>query len=62
MKRELLDITHYKSGCCPGHDIFSSDTYNNNRSKRAKSRDKKKEHRYVRRIRKQELNAERSES
>ena len=30
--------------CCPGHDKFSSETYKNNRSKRAQTRDTKYAH------------------
>lgn len=56
MKREILDITGKVPGrCCPGHDIFPAETYSNNRSKRARSRDKKIEHRYVRRFKEQQL-------
>jgi hypothetical protein len=31
--------------CCPGHSKYSSDSYNNSRSKRAQTRDTKKAHR-----------------
>lgn len=37
------------SGCCPGHDKFPSETYDNNRSKRAQTRDTKLQHRRGRR-------------
>jgi hypothetical protein len=56
MKREILNIHRCVSGCCPGHDQFSDSTYKNNRSKRARSRDIKKEHRAARRISKQNIN------
>lgn len=36
-------------GCCPGHDTFPSETYNNRRSKKAHSRDNKVMHRAERR-------------
>jgi hypothetical protein len=39
----------YDCSCCPGHDRFSSDTYNNNRSKKAHTRDTKVAHRIERR-------------
>lgn len=38
------------SWCCPGHDVFPTDTYNNRRSKRARSRDKKIERRLARHL------------
>ena len=52
MKREIRNIPGALDGswCCPGHDEWPSDTYGSNRSKRARSRDKKKEHRHARRI------------
>ena len=55
--RELKTLKRLRhiNGCCPGHDDFPSDTYRNRRSKKARSRDKAKEHRYVRRTRKQHL-------
>lgn len=58
MRREILDLVQCKhiSGCCPGHDDYAHETYSNVRSKRARSRDKKKEHRYTRRVSKQMLN------
>lgn len=51
MKRDLFfakpgDL----GGCCPGHDIFPNDTYENRRSKKARSRDKKLEHRLAHHI------------
>jgi hypothetical protein len=52
MKREIFTFQqgHNITGCCPGHDTWPNDTYRSNRSKRARARDIKKEHRYVRRI------------
>lgn len=47
MKRELKKLKHVES-CCPGHDDWPDQTYKNKRSKRARSQDKKKEHKYVR--------------
>jgi len=57
MKREYKDIHLLKqlNWCCPGHDTYPCDTYRNNKSKRARSRDKKKEHRYVRRYKRQNM-------
>ncbi|MGX9944918.1 hypothetical protein ACTG4Q_20870 [Bradyrhizobium denitrificans] len=43
-------------GCCPGHDLYPSETYNSRRSKRARARDNAKMHRAHRRKIKQELN------
>lgn len=58
MKRELKDIKRLNmvNGCCPGHDVFPNETYKNRRSKKARSRGIKKEHRYVRRTKKNEVN------
>lgn len=52
MKREILTFRRMKhvSGCCPGHDDYPTEKYRNNRSTRARSRDKKKEHRHARRV------------
>lgn len=55
MKRELLNFKRGVSGCCPGHDQFPCETYNNNRSKRARSRDKKREHQLVRVLQNRQL-------
>ena len=35
-------------GCCPGHDRFPRDTYNNRRSKKAQARDTKVAHQLAR--------------
>ncbi|MCP1540119.1 hypothetical protein [Methylorubrum extorquens] len=43
------------SGCCPGHDTFPSETYNNRRSKRAQARDTKVQHQRARARSKSEL-------
>jgi hypothetical protein len=50
MKREILIHKQHRDigGCCPGHDEYPDETYKSNRSKRARSRDKQKEHQYVR--------------
>ena len=52
MKRELLNVKRgcYFFGCCPGHDTFPTNCYQNRRSKRARRRDKKLEHRYTRHL------------
>lgn len=57
MKREIADIKRLEhvNGCCPGHDDFPNDVYSNNRSKKARSRDKKLEHRYVRHLKRTQL-------
>ena len=39
--------------CCPGHDLFPSETYNSRRSKKARSRDKKLSSKMGRHIQKQ---------
>lgn len=54
MKREIIEIKH-PGNCCPGHDEYPCETYKNNRSKRARSKGIKLEHRYVRRIKKLNL-------
>ena len=54
MKREIVEVTKVFC-CCPGHDNFPNETYKSNRSKRARSRDIKIKHRYVRRILSQQL-------
>lgn len=52
MKRELknLKILKFVNCCCPGHDAFPNESYKNRRSKKRRSEDKKREHRYVRRV------------
>ena len=35
-------------GCCPGHDKFPKDSYNNRKSKKARGRDKKYSHKVAR--------------
>lgn len=57
MKREIKDLKRIYQ-CCPGHDDWPCDTYKSRRSKKARSRDKAKEHRYVRRIKRLQLNKE----
>jgi len=54
MKRELFDVKRGKmvNWCCPGHDDWPDETYRNRRSKKARSLDKKREHRYVRHVKK----------
>lgn len=52
MKREIINYT--KVGrCCPGHDNYPCETYSSRRSKKARARDKAKEHRHARRASKQ---------
>jgi len=55
VKRQILEIEPHPSDCCPGHDKWPNETYRNRRSKKARSRDKKKEHRYVRRMSKKKI-------
>jgi hypothetical protein len=60
MRREIAQIDGALKGsrCCPGHDTWPSETYRNRRSKRARARDIKREHRYVRRVLKARLRSE----
>jgi hypothetical protein len=55
MRRQILNEKREKhiSGCCPGHDDFPNSVYRSNRSKRARARSIKLEHRYARRVAKQ---------
>lgn len=55
MKREILTKERNVTGCCPGHDKWPAETYRSRRSKKARSRDKKKEHQLVRQLVKKEL-------
>lgn len=48
--REIDKVKPGTHGCCPGHDCFPSDTYRGKRSKKARSRDRKVEHRYIRHL------------
>lgn len=50
MRREILDYYpgDNTTGCCPGHDNYPNQTYRSRRSKRARARDKKKEHQHAR--------------
>lgn len=56
--RDLIKLRRGDCGCCPGHDTFPNDTYNSNRSKRARARDIKREHQVVRQIQKRQLRDE----
>lgn len=56
--RDLIKLRRGDCGCCPGHDTFPNDTYNSNRSKRARARDIKREHQVVRQIQKRQLRAD----
>ena len=56
MKRQILTIPNTHPGrCCPGHDDFPCETYDNNRSKKARSKGIAVEHRFVRRVLRQQL-------
>ncbi|AJQ20938.1 hypothetical protein Phi10_043 [Salmonella phage vB_SentM_Phi_10] len=57
MKREILDV-YYPGSCCPGHDKYPADTYKNRRSKSKRSDSIKKEHRHVRRVKRQNLKSD----
>ena len=63
MKREILKhkLASAISGCCPGHDDWPNDTYSNNRSKKARSRDKAREHRTARHLSKNQISKENNE-
>ncbi len=58
MKRELKQLQPFQDECCPGHDTWPTETYKSNRSKRARARDKKKEHKYVRTLANRKLKTE----
>jgi hypothetical protein len=55
MKREIRQLVSNMDDCCPGHDSYPSDTYSSRRSKKARSKGIKREHKYVRHLVKQEL-------
>jgi hypothetical protein len=57
MRRDIarIDGALRGSGCCPGHDTWPSGAYRGRRSIRARARDIKREHRYVRRVLKDRL-------
>lgn len=57
MRRDILQHHRHKdiSGCCPGHDAWPVECYRNNRSKRARSKCIKREHRNARRVSKMKL-------
>lgn len=48
MQREIVSVTQ-TGDCCPGHDSYPTLAYGNRRSKKARARDKAKEHRHARR-------------
>ncbi len=58
--REILKWI-YVEDCCPGHDRFPSETYNNRRSKKARAKWKRKEHQLVRQLVKRSLRKELSQ-
>lgn len=61
MKREILHHSPFNwniSGCCPGHDVYPSETYKSRRSKKARARDKKLEHQHARSIAKRNMKGE----
>ena len=60
MKREILNhkLRRTVNGSCPGHDDWPDETYRSRRSKRARSRDKQKEHQLARTFTKQDLTPE----
>ncbi len=58
MKREITTHRPHVSGCCPGHDEFPNDSYRNRRSKKARARDIKREHKAARSIARRKLQAD----
>ena len=58
MKRQILQLRRGDCNCCPGHDAFPNEAYNNNRSERARARGKKAEHQTARSILKRNLRNE----
>ncbi len=56
--RDLFKHRRGDCGCCPGHDKFPNETYNNKRSKKARPRDLKTEHQLVRQLQKRGLQKE----
>ena len=58
---KALGIRRKDWGCCPGHDKFSAETYNNNTSQKAHSRDTKFAHRRARLEDKRKMNEELNE-
>mgnify|MGYP000029351484 CR=1 FL=1 len=58
MKREIMMHKPKVCGCCPGHDLYPAETYKSRLSKKARSRDKKKEHQHVRTIVKEKIRRE----
>jgi hypothetical protein len=55
MKREVLTYNRLLCGCCPGHDQYPGDTYKNRRSKKARAKGKKAEHKLARTLRKRSM-------
>ena len=58
MKREILSRKPAVCGCCPGHDVYPTETYNGRPSIKARARDKKLEHQHVRALVKREIRKE----
>lgn len=58
LKRELKQLQPRQFECCPGHDKWPCETYKNNRSKKQRSKDKKREHKYIRTLAKRILRKE----
>ena len=56
--RDIDKVKTKTHGCCPGHDTFPSETYNSRRSKKARARDRKIEHQYIRSLLKRRLHEE----
>jgi hypothetical protein len=57
MKREIKQLK-FLGSCCPGHDKYPNESYRNRRSKKARSKGVKKEHRTARRIVRQRMKKE----
>lgn len=58
MKREITYYIPHTHGCCPGHDLFPTETYKNRRSKKARARGKKLEHKMARHFSKEIIKKE----
>ena len=58
MKREITLLKRGVSGCCPGHDDYTNDTYKTHTSRRARSKHKTVEHKHARTIIKRQIQNE----
>lgn len=58
MKRQIFQFHRGGCSCCPGHDNYPGESYKNRRSKKARVKGKKIEHKYARTLLKRDLNKE----